>query len=299
MAVAERTLDLTRKAAAVLAERDFESPRLDAELLLAAVLGMGRLDLYLQHDRPVSPEELERFRAMVRRRLRHEPVQYIVGRAAFRRLELQVDRRVLIPRPETEMLVGAVLEWGAIRGGGNSVLDVGTGSGAIALSLAQEGSFRHIVASDVCADALDVARCNAERSGLAERVEFRHGSLFDVVQPGEQFNSIVSNPLYVADAEAAGLMPEVRDWEPARALFAGDRGLAVIASLVAEAPHWLEPGGLLAVEIGATQADAARDCAERAGVYADVRVLPDLAGRPRVLLMEHRSPRRPAVEGKQ
>jgi release factor glutamine methyltransferase len=292
--LAELALELTRKAAAVLAERAFENPRLEAELLLAGVLGVKRLDLYLQHDRPVAPAELERFRACVRRRLRHEPVQYILGRAAFRKLELHVDQRVLIPRPETEVLVGAVLDWCAAAGTAGSVLDIGTGSGAIALSLAQEGGFRRIVASDVSADALDVARANAARLGLADRIEFRHGPLFDALPADERFDVIVSNPPYVADHERDALMPEVRDHEPAGALFAGADGLAVIEALVMRAPGRLEAGGLLALEIGATQADAVQALAGKAGGYAGMRMLPDLAGRPRVLLMEH-----PALPGQE
>src|SRR5690606_30630707 len=173
----ERVLDVSRKAAGVLAERGFEQARLESELLLAGVLGVKRLDLYLQHDRPLSPEELERYRTAVRRRLKHEPVQYILGTAAFRHLEVNVDGRVLIPRPETELLVGAVLEWSSVTGRRGAVLDIGTGSGAIALSLAAEGGYERVVASDVSPDALDVARANAERLGLADRIEFRAGSL--------------------------------------------------------------------------------------------------------------------------
>jgi release factor glutamine methyltransferase len=285
-AVVEQALDLARKAATLLADRGFENPRLEAELLLAAVLSMKRLDLYLQHDRPVAADELDRFRTFVRRRLRHEPLQYIVGRAAFRTLELQVDGRVLIPRPETEVLVGAVLGWAASREDAGSALDVGTGSGAIALSLAAEGSFARVTASDDSLDALDVARGNATLAGLDARVDFRAGSLFDVVGDGEQFDVIVSNPPYIAEHERDALAPEVRDHEPARALFAGADGLRVIAELVTQAPQHLAPGGLLALEIGAGQADAVLASARRTGAYSGISVRPDLAGRPRVVMLE-------------
>jgi release factor glutamine methyltransferase len=228
----ERLLDVSRKAAGVFEERGFEQPRLEAELLLAGLLGLKRLDLYLQHDRPLSPEELERYRSAVRRRLKREPVQYILGTAAFRNLELHVDPRVLIPRPETELLAGAVLDWSKAHDRWGAVLDVGTGSGAIALSLAGEGEYGRVVASDASPDALAVARGNAVRLDLAHRLEFREGSLFDVVREGERFDVIVSNPPYVSESERASLAADVAEHEPAAALFAGANGLAVIERIV-------------------------------------------------------------------
>jgi len=284
----ERVLDVSRKAAGVLAERGFEQARLESELLLAGVLGVKRLDLYLQHDRPLSPEELERYRTAVRRRLKHEPVQYILGTAAFRHLEVNVDGRVLIPRPETELLVGAVLEWSSVTGRRGAVLDIGTGSGAIALSLAAEGGYERVVASDVSPDALDVARANAERLGLADRIEFRAGSLFDAVPDGERFDVIVSNPPYVAETERGSLGPEVAEYEPAVALFAGDTGLVVIDSIVAGAPEYLVPGGLLALETAPDQGGNIVEQLERTGRYDAPRVLRDLAGRDRMVLAERR-----------
>jgi release factor glutamine methyltransferase len=284
--VAEPALELTRKAAAVLAERGFANARLEAELLLAGVLGIRRLDLYLQHERPVEGEELERYRAWVRRRLKHEPLQYIVGTAAFRKLELHVDPRVLIPRPETEVLVGEVLTWATARGTWGAALDVGTGSGAIALSLAYEGSFARVVATDVTQDALDVARENAQRAGVSDVVEFRRGACFEPLLEGERFAAVVANPPYVADGERAQLAPEVREHEPATALFAGPDGLSVIAALITGAPRWLEPGGLLALEIGDGQAASVLERVRATGAYAHARVVADLTGRMRVLLAE-------------
>jgi release factor glutamine methyltransferase len=282
----ERLLDVSRKAAGVLGERGFGAARLEAEVLLAGVLGLKRLDLYLQHDRPLLPEELERYRAAVRRRLKHEPVQYILGTAAFRNLNLRVDRRVLIPRPETELLAGAVLDWSKMRGRRGAVLDIGTGSGAIALSLAGEGEFVTVVASDASGDALDVARDNAARLGLSDRIEFREGSLFNVVRDGERFDIIVSNPPYVAELERASLAADVVEHEPAAALFAGADGLAVIGGIVAGAPPRLERGGLLALEIGAGQGQAVLELMERTGRYVAPRVERDLAGRDRMALAE-------------
>ena len=284
-------IELTRKAAGVFAERGFDNARLEAELLLAGVLGIKRLDLYLQHDRPVTEAELERFRAVVRRRLKHEPLQYVLGSAAFRRLELFVDRRVLIPRPETEVLVGAVLEWAKTRANIGAALDIGTGSGAIALSLAGEGAFTRVVATDVSADALAVAQQNAHRVGLGDRVEFRDGSLFEPLRSDERFSVIVSNPPYVAESERAQLAAEVVEHEPATALFAGEDGLVIIDALLRGAAAWLEPAGLLALEIGAAQGGAVLERARATGNYDNVRVQPDLSGRPRVMLAE-RSARR-------
>jgi release factor glutamine methyltransferase len=284
--VAEPALELTRKAAAVLAERGFTNARLEAELLLAGVLGIRRLDLYLQHERPVDGVELDRYRAWVRRRLQHEPLQYIVGTMAFRTLELHVDARVLIPRPETEVLVGEVLAWATARGSWGAALDVGTGSGAIALSLAREGRFAQIVATDVSTDALDVARDNAALAGLSDVVQFRCGAYFEPLRAGERFTAIVANPPYVADSERARLAPEVRDHEPPAALFAGPDGLRVIDGLIAGASRWLEGGGLLALEIGDGQAESVLERVRATGEYATARVVADLTGRMRVLLAE-------------
>ncbi|MBX6363568.1 MAG: peptide chain release factor N(5)-glutamine methyltransferase [Gemmatimonadetes bacterium] len=295
--MAETALPLARKAADVLAARGVENARLEAELLLAWVLGIGRLQLYLQHDRPVSEAELERFRAAVRRRLRREPVQYIVGTAHFRQLELRVDRRVLIPRPETEELVGAVLDWARRAAGAGErrlvALDIGTGSGAIALSLAREGPFRRVVATDVSPAALELARENAAALGLDEAVELRTGSLWDAVSPGERFDVIVSNPPYVAEADRATLAPEVVEWEPAGALFGGPDGYEAIEPLVRGAPSHLAPGGLLALEVGAEQATRVVERIHETGAYEGARVMRDLAGRERIVLAVARGP----VEG--
>jgi release factor glutamine methyltransferase len=282
----DRVLDVSRKAAGVLEERGFAQARLESELLLAGVLGLKRLDLYLQHDRPLSSEELERYRTVVRRRMRHEPVQYILGTAAFRNLELHVDRRVLIPRPETEQLVGTVLDWSRAGDHHGRVLDIGTGSGAIALSLAHEGAYERVVASDASADALDVARANAERLGLIERVEFRAGSMLEVATEGEHFDIIVSNPPYVAESERGSLTADVVDHEPDCALFGGADGLEFLRGIVAGAAEHLVPGGLLALEIGAGQGTAVLGLFEENGRYVGARVKQDLTGRDRMALAE-------------
>lgn len=279
-----------------LEEKGVERGRLDAEHLLAHVLGVKRLQLYLQYDRPLDRAELDRFRPLLRRRAEREPLQYILGHAAFRELELTVDRRVLVPRPETEILVDEVLAWARGHGGGElEAVDLGTGSGAIALSLALEGPFARVVATDVSADALAVARDNARSAGLEGRVEFREGPLFAPLGPDETFDVVVSNPPYVAEADAASLEPEVGVWEPSLALFGGPDGMAVIRELVAGAGALLREGGLLALEIGAGQAGLVVVAVEETGAYGDVRVRRDLAGRERVVLAT-RAGRRSADE---
>lgn len=265
-----------------LTEKGFENARLNAELLLAGVLRLKRLDLYLQFDRPLRSEEVASFKERLLRRVRREPLQYIEAQAAFRDLRLHVDGRVLIPRPETELLVQHVLDWARGRTA-LTALDVGTGSGAIALALATEGPFRRVIATDLSADALDVARANHQAVGGAAAVEFRSGSLFDPV-PGERFDVIVANPPYVALPERAALDPEVRDWEPAAALFAGAEGLDVLRPLVAAAPGYLRRPGLLALEVGHAQPALVAQMAREANEFAEVGVARDLAGRERFVL---------------
>jgi release factor glutamine methyltransferase len=279
-------VELIRWTTEYLRGKGVAEPRLNAELLLAAVLELKRLDLYLQFDRPLRPEELAEFKARLLRRARHEPLQYIAGHADFRELRLTVDRRVLIPRPETELLVGEVLAWAADRPAATAV-DVGTGSGAIALSLALEGRFARVVATDASEDALEVARGNARRLAAGAPLEFRCGLGLAAIR-GERFDVIVSNPPYVADRERDALDPEVRDWEPELALFGGPEGLDIIRALVADAPDHLAPGGLLALEIGAGQgADVAGLIVER-GAFEAPRVRSDLAGRDRIVLAQLR-----------
>jgi release factor glutamine methyltransferase len=264
-----------------------ERGRLDAEHLLAHALGTARLQLYLQYDRPLTAEELDRFRPLLRRRAGREPLQYILGRAAFRELDLFVDRRVLVPRPETEVLVEEVLAWTrSVKAAGLTALDLGTGSGAIALALASEGPFDRVVATDASEKALEVARTNADAVGLTDRVEFRCGSLFDVATQGEQFDVVVSNPPYVAEHERPTLQPEVVSWEPTEALFGGPDGLDVIRLIVSGAGGRIRPGGLLALEVGAEQTAEVVADAAATGDFVDVRVRRDLAGRQRVVLAE-------------
>jgi release factor glutamine methyltransferase len=277
-------VEMLRWTAEYLGGKGFHNARLNGELLLAGVLGLKRLDLYLQFDRPLTAAELAEFKARLLRRTRREPLQYIEGEAHFRTLTLQVDGRVLIPRPETEQLVQHVLDWSAGRSGLHA-LDVGTGSGAIALSLAVEGPFEAVVGTDLEEGALDVARANHQSCAAGAAVTFRAGDGYAPVA-GERFHVIVSNPPYIADTERDALDAEVRDWEPEAALFAGADGLALIRRLVEGAPGHLHPGGLLALEIGAGQGGAVAELVRGAGAFAEPRVLADFAGRDRVVIAE-------------
>ena len=280
-------LGVARLAAEHLATRGVPDPRLDAELLLAASLGLRRLDLYLQHDRPLTEDELASYREMIRRRGRREPLQYIVGSVTFREVELRVDRRALIPRPETEVLVGLALEWAGPRAARATepmrALDIGTGAGAIALSLLAEGAFATSVATDVSAEALALAGENASLLGLADRVDLRQGPLYEPLGEEERFDAIVSNPPYIAAGSRAGLAAEVIEWEPEAALFAGAAGLDVVDPIVRSAAAWLRAGGLLALEVAETQTEEVAGLARASGL-GEVRIVADLTGRPRIVM---------------
>jgi release factor glutamine methyltransferase len=278
-------IHLTRWSGQYLQEKGVETGRLDAELLLAHVLDLKRLDLYLQHDRPLQPAELDTFRALLKRRAAREPLQHIVGVAPFRELDLATDGRALIPRPETEVLVEEVLQWAKDGPNGPlSVLDIGTGTGAIALSLASEGPFQDIVATDSSAEALELARENARSCGLEDRVAFREGTLFEPLVPGERFHVLVSNPPYIPEGDREGLDPEVREWDPPTALFAGPEGMDVIVPLVEGAADFLHPHGLLALEVGDGQAGRVARALEETQAFREIRIRPDLAGRERIVL---------------
>ncbi|HWA54502.1 MAG TPA: peptide chain release factor N(5)-glutamine methyltransferase [Solirubrobacterales bacterium] len=249
-----------------------DEPRLDAELLLAAATGWDRARLIADSEAEIPPAASRRFAEMVRRRLRREPVAYILGRRGFRRLELAVDPRVLIPRPETELLVELALEVDPA-----SVLDVGTGSGAIALAIADELPRCAVTAVDTSAAALELARLNAERAGLASRVDFALGTL-PPTKGG--FELVVANLPYVSEAEWDGLQPEVREWEPREALLAGADGLDAIRAVV---PALAGSAEVLALEVGAGQAGAVGELLFAAG-FGAIETRADLAGIARVVI---------------
>jgi release factor glutamine methyltransferase len=250
------------------------SPRLDAELLLAEATGWERTRLAAAPEAELPPAAAREFAAMVRRRVRREPVAYILGRRGFRGIELAVDPRVLIPRPETELLVEVALELSP-----RTVVDVGTGSGAVALAVADELAGAEVTATDLSPAALELAQANAERLGLANRVRFRAGS----IPEGVPFELLVANLPYVSEAEWEGLAPEIREFEPGAALVAGPTGLEVIESLLAELRSRADPPGAIALEVGLGQAGGVADLVRSAG-YGSVEARPDLAGIERVVL---------------
>lgn len=231
-------------------------PRADAEVLLAHVLNTERIQLYLRHDQPLGPLELARFREAVRRRATREPAQYITGRQEFWSLDLEVSPAVLIPRPETELLVELSLK--LLPNRPSRVLDLCSGSGAIALALASERTDLHIVATDRSLEAIELARRNAARNGLKERVQFLVADLFEgLALARARFDVIVSNPPYVGDDELASLAPEVRDHEPMLALRGGGPdGTETLGRILDAFPAFLEPGGTLLLEIGPSQREA-------------------------------------------
>lgn len=267
--------EIVRRSTAYLSARGSPSPRLDAELLLAHTLTVERIALYTDHDRPLAPAELEAMRGLLARRGRGEPVAQLTGRRAFRRLTLTVTPDVLVPRPETELLV----EWAlALLGPGAAVCDWGTGSGAIALALADEGTDLAVTALERSPAALAVAAANAAALGLT--VELLPSDGLAAVA-GRRFALIVANPPYLTPEELAAGPPEL-GFEPRDALVAGPTGREALARLAAEAPAHLEPGGWLLAEIGATQAEAAAALWREAGFQA-VEVRRDLAGLPRAV----------------
>jgi release factor glutamine methyltransferase len=243
-------LEIIKRTAEFLSGKGVESARLNAELLIGHALGRKRMQLYLEFERPLTEPELEKIRPLVRRRAQREPLQYIVGETEFFGLKLKVDRRALIPRPETEYLVELVVAACATAPG--RILDLGTGSGALALALAKTFPDAKVVATDFSQEALALARENAESSGLAERVTWLESNWFAAV-PSERFDLIVSNPPYLSSEETAQTSPEVRGFEPVHALTGKDDGAGDLLKIISEAPRFLAPAGLLALETGIGQ----------------------------------------------
>jgi release factor glutamine methyltransferase len=259
------------------ARSEVDAPRLTAELLLAHALRCDRVRLYLDFDKPLGEPELTAFRELVKRRAAGEPTAYLVGKKEFYGRPFRVDRRVLVPRPETELLVEAAL--GALPAGG-AALDLCTGTGCIALTLALEKPGVRVAAVDLSPDALAVARDNA--TALGAEVELLQGDLFAPLPPERRFDVIASNPPYIPSGELPGLSREVRQ-EPALALDGGPDGLAVARRLVAEARARLAPGGTLLVELHESHAESLPALCRAAG-FAKVALHKDLAGLPRFVV---------------
>jgi release factor glutamine methyltransferase len=269
-------------AGAYLQKYGVGSPRLSAELILGKVLNKTRLELYLHYDQPLRREELARFKDLLIRRRRHEPVAYLTGVREFYSLELRVGPGVLIPRPESELLVDEGIKILNQRQNGR-ILDLCTGSGALALALAAHLPRAEVWATDLSPQALEYARGNAEKLGLG-RIIFRQGDLWRPLRETKLcFDLIIANPPYVSLREWQTLSCEVKDYEPRLALLGGDDGLDLVREILHGAEAFLGPGATLLLEISPQQADKARSEAQAAGFYRETALLPDLAGHCRVL----------------
>jgi release factor glutamine methyltransferase len=278
-----RLLDWTTK---FLEQKGSESPRLDTEVLLAHALGCKRIDLYARHTEEAPEQGRQRFRELVRQRIEGCPVAYLVGRKEFFSLELTVNRAVLIPRPDTECVVVECLRL-AKGMAAPAILDLGTGSGCLAVAVAKHHKTARVTAVDINSEALALASGNADKHGVAERVRFAQGDLFAPLS-GERFDFILSNPPYIPRADIAKLPPGVRDYEPHSALDGGADGFAVFDRLIGEAPAHLSAGGYLLIEIGSPQEIPARERIGKYEGYELEKTVHDGSGHPRVLIARWR-----------
>jgi release factor glutamine methyltransferase len=268
--------------------KNVHSPRLSAELLLAHVLAVPRIRLYTDYERVLAEQQLSAMRALVQRAAEEEPIEYLTGRAHFFNLEFEVNREVLIPRPDTETLVENVLQ--LVRGQAGfeapRVLDLCTGSGCVAAAIAHHAKAATVVATDISPAAVEVARRNVERLGLAERVSVEQGDLFEPLArlvDARPFHLIVANPPYIPTAQVETLDRSVKDFEPIQALDGGLDGLVLHRRILEGAPQRLESGGRAFLEIAFDQGDVAREAAAAFPDFEDVRILKDYGGRDRVL----------------
>ncbi len=268
-------------------ERGIESPRLDAEVLLSALLGRDRMYLYVHFDEPLEAEELARFRGYVKERAAHVPLAYVLGRREFMGLDFRVTRDTLIPRPDTETLVQCAVDFlrARMEAGATAytIADIGTGTGAIALSTLRYTEGTHADAVDISPAAAAVARENAEMLGLTERIDIHVGDLLAPLA-GRRYDMILSNPPYIPTADIAGLMPEVRSYEPHLALDGGTDGLNIYRRLMADAPALLNEGGAIAVEVGIDEAAAVAALAMAHPRIVRTETLKDLGGIERVVV---------------
>lgn len=262
-----------------------DEPHLESEVLLAHALGIKRIQIYTMHDRVLSDEELAAFKKLILRRIKREPTAYIIGYRPFMSLDFDVTRDVLIPRPETEVLVEKAID--LIKENNSapaSVLDIGTGSGAIAVSIAKYCPAANIVATDISQPALEVAASNAKKHGVAERTGFLQGDLFSPIEKNQKFDIIVSNPPYISSSELEKLQPEITKYEPVRALDGGPDGLAYYRKIASMAHDYLTEKGHLLLETGMGQADSVIEMLRAASAYSSISKVRDLSGIDRVVL---------------
>lgn len=271
-------LEIIKKTTDFLSGKGVENARLNAEHLVGHALGLQRMQLYLQFERPLEEIELEKIRPLVRRRGQREPLQYIVGSTEFFGVELKLDRRALIPRPETEHLAAKIVE--LLPTPPARILDLGTGSGALALSLAHHYLEARVIATDVSAEAVALASENAVALALTDRVEVMQSDWFAAILGDATFDLIVSNPPYLSEQETEETLTEVKDFEPRMALTPGVSGLESLEIIIREAPRYLNKGGLLAMETGIAQREALQKMLTNAG-FDRHEFVPDLTKRER------------------
>ena len=282
--------DLLKVSADYLKEKNIESPQLTAEVLLAHQLKLDRIDLYLNFDQPLSENEISGYRSLIKRRLRHEPLQYITGVQEFWSLDFMVGPQVLVPRPETELLVELAIKrintLSKPAKHSPTILDLGTGCGTIAVSLAKEIQQAQIRATDISAGALKMARLNAEKHGVLEQIEFSQGDLWDPLNQGITFDVIVSNPPYIASEEYDDLPPEVRDYEPRQALDGLEGGMAYIERIINGGPPFMNPGGCLFIEMDPAQTEKALNLIDKIDAYDRTDRIKDYSHRYRVVMVQ-------------
>jgi release factor glutamine methyltransferase len=280
-------LEVIQRSATFLGKKGVESPRLQTELLLAHLLGLPRMQLYLNFERILSAAETDALRLLVQRRGQREPLQHIVGSTSFCGFELKVSRHVLIPRPETELLAEAGWTFLNQRSANQTqplnCLDFGTGSGCLAIAIAVKSPSTSVIAVDLSSDALAVARENASRHAVVERISFMQGDGFAGLLPDRRFDLILSNPPYIPSGEIASLQPEVRDFDPQQALDGGPDGLNYYRRLAGEAAAFLKPGGKLMLELGDGQSERAQQLFEAQNWVVEA-IRPDYTQRPRILI---------------
>lgn len=278
-------LELLEWTTGFFEKHNIPNPRLDAEVLLGHLLKKSRLQLYLHFDMPVFQDDLTVFRELIKKRIARTPLSYLTNHKEFMSLDFYVDERVLIPRPETEFIVETILK--TKENTPQCLLEIGTGSGVIATALAVNMPEWEIIATDISNDALAVAEKNRDAHDCVERITLLHGDLFEPIktlQPA-RFNWIVSNPPYIMSGERDILSPDIRDYEPHIALFAGEDGLSIIRRLIAEAPNYLHPEGKLIFEIGDKQAESVKALLDEQPTYQNYRFIKDYAGIERVVLV--------------
>lgn len=280
---------LLETATDYLADKGIENARLNAEVLLAHQLHVQRISLYLNFEQPLTEKEVSGFRSLIKRRLQHEPLQYITGRQEFWSLSFQVNPHVLIPRPETEILVEQAMVLAKALADGTQLrfLDLGTGSGVIAVAMAKEIPESLVLATDISEEALDVARANAQEHGVSSNITFIQGDLFEpLMLEKPAFHLIASNPPYVCTHEISGLHSEVALYEPKAALDGGKDGMDYLREIVAQAPQFLLPGGWLLLEMSPYQVEKALFILTETDVYQNTKAIEDYSHHQRVVMAQ-------------